>query len=180
VAHHVDSGVDRQGPLSKGNRTTRRNWEGSRPLSIVQSRRLSQLCRAGRAAGCGIIGALRKNSAHLHRPWRHFGVGPSPPIVANSATLGRPDRGQINPSSSMRSRAYLGLRAKPAAVIFAALRLGAHWPLRAMTLRNVSDPKKVRFATRRRASALKPSTMAWPISSARPAALMPRESSVSR
>jgi hypothetical protein len=35
-----------------------------------------------------------------------------------------------------------------------ALRSGAHWPLRAMTLRNVSDPKKVRFATRRRASAL--------------------------
>jgi hypothetical protein len=37
-------------------------------------------------------------------------------------------------------------------------RFAAHWPLRAMTLRNVSDPKKVWFATRRRASALKLST----------------------
>jgi hypothetical protein len=41
----------------------------------------------------------------------------------------------------------------------AVMRICAHWSLCAMMLRNVSEPKKVRFATRRRASALKLSTM---------------------
>jgi hypothetical protein len=36
----------------------------------VQNRRLSQICRLERVAGCRIIGARRTNSAHLHRPWR--------------------------------------------------------------------------------------------------------------
>jgi len=36
----------------------------------VQSRRLSQLCRWGRVAGCAFIGERRTSSAHLHRPRR--------------------------------------------------------------------------------------------------------------
>jgi hypothetical protein len=70
LAQHVDPGVDRQGRHRSGNRTTRRNREGSRPRGVVQSRRVSQLCRLGRAEGCGIIARRRSNSAHLHRPRR--------------------------------------------------------------------------------------------------------------
>jgi hypothetical protein len=36
----------------------------------VQDRGPSQIDRWERMAGCGIIGARRTNSAHLHRPWR--------------------------------------------------------------------------------------------------------------
>src|SRR3981189_1423036 len=34
----------------------------------------SRLCRLERVAGCGIIAAQRKSSAHLHRPWRATSV----------------------------------------------------------------------------------------------------------
>ena len=52
------------------NRTTLRYREVGGPGRIVQDRGASHTCRLGRVAGCGIIGAQRTNSAHLHRPWR--------------------------------------------------------------------------------------------------------------
>jgi hypothetical protein len=69
VAHRVSPGSCSAWPLSKGNRTTPRNRR-RRPQGVVQSRRVSQLFRVGRVAGCGIIGERRTSSAHLHRPWR--------------------------------------------------------------------------------------------------------------
>ncbi len=47
-----------------------RGAANGRPRGVVQDRRPSQIYRLKRVAGCGIIGAWRSNSAHLHRPWR--------------------------------------------------------------------------------------------------------------
>jgi hypothetical protein len=57
-------------PLSKGSRTTSQYREDSRPRGVVPCRRPSQIYRSERVVGCGIIGARRTSSAHLHRPWR--------------------------------------------------------------------------------------------------------------
>jgi len=85
-----------RGQLSKGNRTTPRNRR-QRPRGVVQSRRVSQLCRLRCVAGCGIIRKQRKSSAHLHRPWCANlcnDVAPPPRIICRSP------------------RALLGLRAR--------------------------------------------------------------------
>lgn len=50
--------------LMRSSRTRLRNRQGRRSRGVVQRRRVSQLCRLGRAAGCGIIGQQRT------RPWR--------------------------------------------------------------------------------------------------------------
>jgi hypothetical protein len=71
--------------------TTLRNREDSRPRCAVQNRRVSQICRLERVAGCGIIGVWRKSSAHLHRPWRAKPIftklHPLLPTVATDVTM---------------------------------------------------------------------------------------------
>jgi hypothetical protein len=59
----------RGGQLSKGNRTTLRNREDSRPCVAAQDRGPSQIYLLERVVGHGIIGARRTHSAHLRRPW---------------------------------------------------------------------------------------------------------------
>ena len=89
-------------PLSKDNWT--REIEKTAPRGVAKNRRPSQTCRLERAAGCGLIGERRKNSAHLHRPWR---------ATVRQSTLKRP--------VSARSRAItlraatIWLRGKPVA-----------------------------------------------------------------
>jgi hypothetical protein len=89
VAHHVDPGIDREGryrrvtgPLAKAGRQPR-------PWGVAQNRGPSQIYRLERVAGRGIIGARRKNSAHLHRPWRPSEVDlpPSMAILSLSRSL---------------------------------------------------------------------------------------------
>ena len=63
LAHHVDPGIGRRG---RERRVTGPRWRyrvDSRPRSVAQNRSPSQFCRLERMAGCGIIGARRKNSA---------------------------------------------------------------------------------------------------------------------
>jgi hypothetical protein len=40
----------------------------------VQDRSRSQTCRLEHVAGPGIIASRRSNIAHLHRPWRAYGL----------------------------------------------------------------------------------------------------------
>jgi hypothetical protein len=58
-----------QTPRLRTNRASPRHRR-QRSQGVVQTRKVSQLCRLERVAGCGIIGERRTGSAHLHRPWR--------------------------------------------------------------------------------------------------------------
>jgi hypothetical protein len=81
--------------------------------------------------------------------------GPFRPFAATPQYVrSRPDSRRSPPNVE---KTISGQALMPRALAF---RCGPQWPLRAMTLRNVSDPKKVRFVTRRRASASKLSTTA--------------------
>ena len=68
-AHHVGPGIDREGRCRRASRRPSQNRR-QRPRGVVQSRRVSQPCRLGRVAGCGITGERRTRRAHLHRPRR--------------------------------------------------------------------------------------------------------------
>jgi hypothetical protein len=80
ILHQVELGLRARscGGPCKGNLTSNCAWDNRTrairksggPRRVVQDRRASQTCRLERVAGCGIIGARRTSSAHLHRPWR--------------------------------------------------------------------------------------------------------------
>jgi hypothetical protein len=74
LAHHVDSGVDRHGRCRRITGPPCDIGKSGGPRRVVQDRGASQTCRLERVAGCGIIGAWRTNSAHLHRPRRATSV----------------------------------------------------------------------------------------------------------
>ena len=73
------------------------------PRGVALNRRASQTCPLERVAGCGIIAARRKNSAHHHRPWRATGdsnSGSSGRFVVTR--LGRPRKARTSLDPAMQ------------------------------------------------------------------------------
>ncbi len=69
LAHHVNPEIDRHGRYQRVDGPPCDIGKAA-PRGVMQNRRASEIYRLEHAAGGGIIGARRKNGAHLHRPWR--------------------------------------------------------------------------------------------------------------